>query len=389
MNSNYINEISNLLNNVQNEMKLEKLLKYIMNSHVYVYGAGNAGEMTYTLLKKANIDIEGFIDKRSEKLIKYMNKPVCKIEEMNNKIIEKENILIIIAFICSYDELKTLKDDLGKYGYKKIFYYHDIYNLVITKEFMSLDLKDDKNIKSFNNEKEDVTKVASFFYDDESRKVYFNFLNAITNCNPDLFSKPTEEEQYFVRDIPFAKGYSRFIDCGAFDGDTAMSLKANKGIIEKIALFEPDNNNFHKLRINLNKSRVAKEEILFPCGVWKTTEILQFESGNQTTSSISDNGGSFIQCIALDEVLRDFKPTFIKMDIEGAEYEALLGAENMIKQYTPDLAISVYHRVEHMWNIPLLIRQFNSNYKFYLRSHAIHGMETILYAVCEERKQMY
>jgi hypothetical protein len=84
----------------------------------------------------------------------------------------------------------------------------------------------------------------------------------------------------------------------------------------------------------------------------------------------------------LDDVLSDFIPTFIKMDIEGAEYEALLGAKKMIQNYRPDLAISVYHSIIDFCRIPLLINGWNLGYKFYLRCHEVSNQEIVLYASC-------
>ena len=70
------------------------------------------------------------------------------------------------------------------------------------------------------------------------------------------------------------------------------------------------------------------------------------------------------------------------MDIEGAEIEALKGAQNIIQKYKPGLAISVYHAPEHVWEIPILIREMLPNtYQYYLRSHAYNDFETVLYAI--------
>ena len=71
------------------------------------------------------------------------------------------------------------------------------------------------------------------------------------------------------------------------------------------------------------------------------------------------------------------------MDIEGAEYKALLGAEKTIKKYKPKLAICIYHKPEDVWEIPWLIHQFNPNYKFYLRHYSLTSPETVLYAIDE------
>lgn len=69
------------------------------------------------------------------------------------------------------------------------------------------------------------------------------------------------------------------------------------------------------------------------------------------------------------------------MDIEGAEYQALLGAEKLIKAYKPDLAICVYHSIIDFCTIPLLINSWNLGYKLYLRCHQKFNQEIVLYAI--------
>lgn len=363
-----------------NIKKLEELLEKLHKSQVYIYGAGNAGAMTYTVLEEANIPVQGFLDRRADTCSSYIDRPVLKADDSSITASDKSNSFIIISFVCNHKELQELKEWLKTLGFIHVCYFRDINILTITKDryFKCREFGD----KIFGNSVEEtILKVASLLADDISKKVYYDSFNALLNMDSGLFTQPDSgQKQYFVDDIMFARGYSRFIDCGAFDGDTVKILKECKGTIERIAAFEPDGNNFNKLRQNLNGLRVADEEIFFPCGVWSKTEMLRFKSEVQVSSRISEAGDTFIQGVALDDVLQGFAPTFIKMDIEGAEIEALHGAESMIQEYTPDLAISVYHAADHIWKIPLLINSFHPKYKFYLRSHDIHGMETILYA---------
>ena len=76
-------------------------------------------------------------------------------------------------------------------------------------------------------------------------------------------------------------------------------------------------------------------------------------------------------------------PTFIKMDIEGMEIDALRGAENLIRAHHPQLAICVYHDMSHIWRIPLLLREFYRGYRFYLRNYQYMGLETVVYAFAD------
>lgn len=110
---------------------------------------------------------------------------------------------------------------------------------------------------------------------------------------------------------------------------------------------------------------------------------LRFKNEGES-SHISENGDSFMQCVALDNALPNFRLTFISMDIEGAELEALKGAERSIRGNKPDLAISVYHLPNHIWEIPLYIEKLSLGYKFYLRNYSGKPIETVLYATVDE-----
>ena len=68
------------------------------------------------------------------------------------------------------------------------------------------------------------------------------------------------------------------------------------------------------------------------------------------------------------------------MDIEGAELNALKGAEETIRRFKPKLAITVYHSLNDFWEIPEWLESLGLGYKFYLRHFTIHAEETVLFA---------
>ncbi len=88
-----------------------------------------------------------------------------------------------------------------------------------------------------------------------------------------------------------------------------------------------------------------------------------------------------IPVCALDEICVDNDVSFIKMDIEGSEKNALIGAENTIRRCKPKLAISIYHKNEDIWELPEMILQMNENYRLYLRHYSLAGEDTVLYAI--------
>ena len=120
--------------------------------------------------------------------------------------------------------------------------------------------------------------------------------------------------------------------------------------------------------------------IVIPCAVWDKVEVVKFNSDNKINSSIDEGGNSSIQCVTIDQSLFKFSPTYINMDVEGAEVEALYGSESTIQTYKPDLAICVYHKPEHLWRILNYIRSIVPEYQFFMRNYTGFPAETVLYA---------
>lgn len=346
---------------------------------VYLYGIGNAGSLTNALLRKNGIRVEGFFDRCGGEELLFDRKRVFRSDESTLSACGGRGAVMIVAFLCTEEKFESLRCRLKGLGWESVYYFQTI------RYFFDLCgiLVPDGREQPACPAEEALARSAAWLADDESMEILEDFLKAVINGAPELYARPSEQEQYFVRDIPFARGYSRFVDCGAFDGDTAMALLRNQGRAEAMVLFEPDGENFKKLRRRLKETRAAEEQVLFPCGVWEECGLLRFRSGAASSSGLTEEGDQVVPCVAIDDVIGDFHPTFLKMDIEGAEYRALKGASGVIAQDKPDLAISVYHTIEHMWEVPTLLKRLVPEYRFYLRSHAPCGMETILYAVTE------
>ena len=99
------------------------------------------------------------------------------------------------------------------------------------------------------------------------------------------------------------------------------------------------------------------------------------------SSKLSDTGGCSVPVVALDDVLQGQPVNLIKLDIEGAEAEALLGAQRIIEKYRPGLAVCLYHHPRHLWSIPLWVKGLGLDYSLYFRTHQHNTFDTVLYAV--------
>lgn len=109
--------------------------------------------------------------------------------------------------------------------------------------------------------------------------------------------------------------------------------------------------------------------------------MLPFLTGQMENCAISEDGDTAIQVTSIDRSLKGKEVTFIKMDIEGSEMEALIGSGDTIKRYKPKLAICVYHRPGDIVDIPQKILELCPGYRLYLRHYSYVDTETVLYAV--------
>ena len=128
---------------------------------------------------------------------------------------------------------------------------------------------------------------------------------------------------------------------------------------------------------------------LFPSGLWDTSGTLSFHESSTDdyiTSRLTENsGGVTVPVTALDSLFKDKPaedwPTLIKMDIEGAEKEALLGAAEIIKQKKPKLIICAYHKPEDIYELPRTILKLRADYKLSLWQIGDGFWDMVLYGV--------
>ena len=216
--------------------------------------------------------------------------------------------------------------------------------------------------------------------DEKSKAVMDAYINQRISGKFGYLEPYADTVQYFDKEIVNIRDIKCFVDCGAFIGDTyKLFLKqmtsAGIDFTGQAFLWEPDDNNLQILRDNV---RADHRVTIIPKGTGKDKTLIRFDGSGQA-GHVSENGNKRIEIDTIDNIV-DLKVDMIKMDIEGAEADALLGAEHTIKRDKPILAICVYHKREDLITIPRIIRQICSEYKFYLRAYSKHSTEIVLYA---------
>lgn len=222
---------------------------------------------------------------------------------------------------------------------------------------------------------EHMSDVKKILQDKKSRDILDFIYEKRRNKNLD-YSYICEYDQYFVKNLVTVNPHAVFVDAGAYHGETIEQfINFQNGQFDRIYAFEMDEDNYLRLCKNDYDERVS----LLNYGLWNEHMVCKYCS-DDTSSSIGE-GDKMAQCVSLDEIIGDENVTFIKMDIEGAELHALLGAERTIKRCKPQLAICVYHKSNDIYEISKLLHEWIPEHKLYLRHHSVSFMETVLYAV--------
>ena len=280
---------------------------------------------------------------------------------------------------------------LSDYLYKLLdfFYFTDAARRCKNPSMDTLrELKDSRLF--FANNLERVEKICCHLADEQSKEVFKKAI--LFRQTLDIEDRPpfTIHDQYFAKDVVSLHHDEVFIDCGAYTGDTIGKFvkKCNKQY-KRIIAFEPDEVNCIKI-----KAKKFKNIVVIDAGVWSKTQLMNFNIQNHTGEAKVDlvkkidTGVDKRSVVIKSIVVRTIDDTetcsdctYIKMDIEGSEMEALLGARNTIIKMRPKLAICIYHSDEDMLRIPEWILGLNLEYKLYIRHHFGERNETVAYAI--------
>ncbi len=235
-----------------------------------------------------------------------------------------------------------------------------------------------------------VRRAFGLWGDEASRKEFVAQIRWRLHLDFDGLPGPVAHEIYFPDDLVKLSPEEQFVDCGAFDGDTLESfLRVSQGRFGRFFAFEADPGNFKKLQENVARlpaDRNSKIKV-FPLAVGKGSGKVRFDPTGTEASAVGQ-GSLEIDGDCLDATLKGSTPTWIKMDIEGSEPDAIDGAKDIIAKNCPVLAICVYHLQDHVWSIPLQISRLSDQYSFFLRPHLFESWDLVCYAVPRERLLM-
>jgi FkbM family methyltransferase len=229
-----------------------------------------------------------------------------------------------------------------------------------------------------NQRMPDYTALAAELADERSTETLIELLGAKLTGDTSRLAGVATPASYFTSELVRCDDESVLVDCGAYTGDTLAATLRHGVPFKEYHAIEPDAQNFGALS-RVAADHVGRRVLVHQLGVLDRSAALAFAAGHDASSMIADHGPTTIAVDQIDRLVPS--ATFIKMDIEGAEYPALVGASETIRRRKPTLAICVYHRIDDLVRIPALLRQLRPDYRFHLRQHCSWSTrELVLYA---------
>lgn len=212
-----------------------------------------------------------------------------------------------------------------------------------------------------------LKKVYELLADEKSKEVFAAILNyKISGKLKHLFSCSTDRHQDLKEIFSWTTSES-YLDLGAYNGDTIQEFLTLASVYKHIIAVEPDRRNCRKLR-SLNDALKLNCEI-HECGIWNKEAELSFSDSGGRQSSFCSFKKNLVPVKSIDSIVQNRKITYIKLDVEGAEKQALQGGKQTLLINKPKLFLAAYHYDNDLWELPLMLKEIVPEYKIYLRKH--------------------
>lgn len=232
----------------------------------------------------------------------------------------------------------------------------------------------------YEENKYDIERAYDLMADSKSRDVYEKLINYKLSGEPQILRSAYSSKEEVFADILRLSQNESYLDLGAYCGDTIDEfLHYTFGKYEFITALEPDRKTFAKLKSHTEQLNNIR---LFRMGIWSEDREIMFENSAGRGSSIQYDGKETLAVTKIDTLYSRRRLSYLKMDVEGSERQALIGGIKTICRDRPKLNIAVYHRSEDIFSIPLLINDICPDYRIYMRQHPyIPAWDLNLYAV--------
>lgn len=370
------------------DIKIEAVPSQLYEKKInLIYGVGHNSYMIYKELKKKKIIINYAYDDDITKWGGEFNGvPIIDKSQLQEVLLNYNcNIIIgslylgtiyfnMIKFLNKIESMRSI----DFFSMTEVIYRHEL-------EALMKGISDSDILNKLKN--------AQGIFKDENSIQYYDFIQKIVkNENIDYWKYYTEafceQHQYFLDHFLNWLNGKNILDAGAYTGDTIQILENLEIVPNIVYCFEANRRNYEALEMRIQGLKIGQRVLFYNMALWSEEKELSIKLDGFRTKTSEKSQAKFERCkaIALDRFNINKKIDFVKMDIEGAEMMALQGMKNRLIKDRPILAISIYHGIEDIANIPIYLNNLLYEYEFFIRKHALAFSETILYGIPKEMK---
>ncbi len=334
---------------------------------IYLYGMGDGAVRILSAMRTYQISVAGIF--ASDEFVRGHDFAGYHVQKLSDIEAQCDDFVIVLAFAVCQPAMVEKMQQLAKRHPLIVPDVPVVGGGLFTREYC-------------DEHAEQIHSVYMMLADEHSRRIYANILNFKISGNPDYLMDIIDTKDDIWNHVICPTNHESFVDLGAYNGDSIRELlDYTRGKFHRILAVEPDRKNYKKLAKFVGDTPSVK---CYQCAAWCVDTELPFANKAGRQSAISADG-AVIPARSVDNLLAGHPVTLLKMDVEGAEREAIWGASRSIARFNPKLMISLYHRNEDIFELPLLVKSINPKYKLYIRHQLyIPAWETNLYAICDD-----
>ncbi len=324
---------------------------------IVMYGMGNGADKILAVCESYGIEVcdffasDGFVRGHS-----FHGKQVLSYSDTKQKY-GAENMVVLLSFASALPDVLA---NIQRIASECELYAPDV--PVCGEQLFTLEFA--------REHRHELKAVCKLFEDDTSRQIYENVIAyKLTGKIDYLFDAESDKDEVYTKLLK-AENITSYADLGAYNGDTVRELMPYSPDLADVTAFEPDRRSFRKLCEYCDTLNGTPTINKVNAAAWYCDTTLTFgDEGNRNSGLFARGKAIEVRATSLDKVLDGKSVDYIKYDVEGCEKEALDGSKSTILRYRPRLLVSVYHRSEDIFALPMQVKELCPDYKLYLRRY--------------------
>lgn len=346
-----------------------------IDKKIVMYGMGNGADKILSICERYGIEVCDFF--ASDGFVRghfFHGKRVLSYSEACEKY-GRENMIVLLSFASSLPDV-----------------LENIYRIAEECELYAPDVpvcgENLFNCEFYKKNEDKIRKTELLLADRKSVEVFDDIINYKLSGSVWWLHGGHSDFSEVYR-LLGAENFERIADLGAYNGDTLREITPFAPNLKEAVALEPDRRNHKKLSEYAETVEAFKITPL-KLAAWSERAILQFDGSGNRNSTLVTGGITVnkpqkimdVEADSIDNILGGERIDYIKYDVEGSEKEALLGSVKTIEAYRPALMVSLYHRSEDIFALPLMIHERFPDYRFFVRRREyIPAWDTVLIAV--------